>query len=160
MSPFLFAEEDHPVQRLGLERTEKFLEVRIRNVAADVGECPLDPVKSPGWVFLSKAKNQVDDHLTDAWATQVLSFVARVPFLSDERAMPTQDRIRREQRADFLETFATEDLALDRESTPLVVAQQDCASLPDFSFSTWFSVRRSSITSCCWRLTQPLRMTE
>ena len=39
--------------------------------------------------------------------------------------MPSQDRIRSEQRADFLETFATEDLACDCQSTPLVVGEQN-----------------------------------
>ena len=111
--------------RLNSVLLEDVADGRVRNGVADVGECPLDPVKSPRWVFLGKAKNQVDDHLADAWATDVLSFVARVPLLGDEQAMPSQDRIRREQRADFLETFATEDLALDCQTTPLVVGEQD-----------------------------------
>ena len=100
---------------------------RVRDVIADVGEGALDSVKSPRWVFLGKAKNQIDDHLADPWPADVLSFVARVPFLGDEQTMPSQDRIRGEQRADFLETFATEDLALDRESTPLVVTEEKTA---------------------------------
>ena len=59
----------------------------------------------------------------DAWATDVLSFVAQVPLLGDEQAMPSQDRIRREERADLLATFATEDLTLDCQTTPLVVIE-------------------------------------
>ena len=39
--------------------------------------------------------------------------------------MPSQDRVRREQRADFFESLAAEDLAFDRQSTPLIVVQQD-----------------------------------
>ena len=58
-------------------------------------------------------------------ASDVLSFVARVPLLGDEHPMPSQDRIRREQRADFLETFATENLALGCQTAPLVVVEQD-----------------------------------
>ena len=93
---------------------------RIRNGVADVAKGPLDPVKTPGWVFLGKAEDQVHDHLADPRPTYFPSLVTRVPFLGDEQAVPSQDRIRREQRADFLETIATEDLALDRESTPLL----------------------------------------
>ena len=91
--------------------------------ATGIGEGALNRVKSPRWVLLGKAKNQVDDHLADAWATDVLSLVARVPLLSDEHPMPLHDRIWREERDDFLEALATEDLALDRESTPSVVAE-------------------------------------
>ena len=39
--------------------------------------------------------------------------------------MPTQDRIRCEQRAEFLQPFAAEDLTLQRESSTLVIVQQD-----------------------------------
>ena len=39
--------------------------------------------------------------------------------------MPSQDRIRSEQRANFLEAFATEDLALDCQTTPLVVGEKN-----------------------------------
>jgi hypothetical protein len=39
--------------------------------------------------------------------------------------VPSQNRIRREQRADGFESAATEDLAFDRESSSLIVVQQD-----------------------------------
>jgi len=39
--------------------------------------------------------------------------------------MPTQDRVGCEQRADFLESLAAEDLPFDCQSTPLVVIQQN-----------------------------------
>lgn len=39
--------------------------------------------------------------------------------------MPTQDRVRCEQGAEFLQPFAAEDLTLHRESSTLVIAQQD-----------------------------------
>ena len=45
--------------------------------------------------------------------------------LGDEQAMPSQDCIRREPRANFLETFATENLACDCQTAPLVVGEQD-----------------------------------
>ena len=48
-----------------------------------------------------------------------------VPLLGDQQAMPTQDRVGREQCADLLQPLPTENLALDRQSTPLVVAEQD-----------------------------------
>ena len=105
----------------------------VRDGIADVREGALDSVKSPRWVFFGKAKNQVDDHWADPWPAHVFSFFARVPFLGDEHAVPTQDRIRGEQRADFLKTFATEDFALDRESAPLVVTEKN-AFLPKLLF--------------------------
>lgn len=39
--------------------------------------------------------------------------------------MPAQNRVRREQCAEFFESLATEDLGFDSETTPLVVAEQD-----------------------------------
>ena len=39
--------------------------------------------------------------------------------------MPTQDRVRRKQRADLAEHFASEDLAFDSQSSALVVVEQD-----------------------------------
>ena len=40
-------------------------------------------------------------------------------------SMPTQNRIRCEQRAEFLQSFATEDLTLQREAATLVIVEQD-----------------------------------
>ena len=39
--------------------------------------------------------------------------------------MPAQNRIRRKQRADFIQSLATDRLALDRQAAPLVVTEQD-----------------------------------
>ena len=39
--------------------------------------------------------------------------------------MPTQDRIGCEQRADFFEPFASEDLTLDGQPSPLIVVEQN-----------------------------------
>ena len=95
---------------------EHIAEGRIRNGIANVGNSTLNPVKSPSGVFLGKAKNQLNDHLADAWPSGVPSLVAMVPLLCDQHAMPSQDCIGCDERADFLEAFATEDLALDRQS--------------------------------------------
>ena len=42
--------------------------------------------------------------------------------------MPSQDRIGREQRADFFQSLATKNLALEGQSTPLIVVEQDAFS--------------------------------
>jgi len=39
--------------------------------------------------------------------------------------VPTQDRVRREQRPDFPQPFAAENLGLHGQPTPLVIRQQD-----------------------------------
>ncbi len=55
----------------------------------------------------------------------LLPAVAVVPFVGDERPMPTQDCVGGEQRADLLKRFAAEDLALYRKSPTLVIVKQD-----------------------------------
>jgi hypothetical protein len=58
--------------------------------------------------------------------------------------MPLQERVRREQGADFLESSAAEDSTFDRQAAPLLVVQQD-SPFAELSLSTWFSVSRRSI---------------
>ena len=97
----------------------------VTDVITDVRQRTLDSVVTPVRVFLGKAKDQIYDNLPDSWPADAFPIPAVIPFLGDQHPVPPQDRIRREQRADFFESLATEDLAFDRQSTPLIIVQQD-----------------------------------
>jgi hypothetical protein len=63
----------------------------------------------------------------------VLAMIAVFPLVGDEHPVPAQNRVRREQRADFFQSLASQDHALHRQTTSLVVIQQD-AFLAEFLF--------------------------
>ena len=48
-----------------------------------------------------------------------------VPFLGHQPAMPAQNGVRRDQRAEFAEQFAAQDFPFDGQPVPLVVIQQN-----------------------------------
>ncbi len=97
----------------------------IRDVVADVGPSSLDPIVSPRRILLGQSHDKLDNFLTDSRPADFLPLTAIVPLLGHQQAIPTQDRVGREQGANLFQPFATEDLALDRNSTPLVIAEQD-----------------------------------
>ena len=49
----------------------------------------------------------------------------RIPLLGHQQSVPPQNRIGCEQRANFFESLAAEDLAFDGQTTPLIVVEQD-----------------------------------
>ena len=97
----------------------------IGDLVTQVGQGALDPVVSPGHILPRKAKNKIDDLLPYTWPSYGFATFAVVPFLGNQRSMPAENRIGREQRADLFESLATENLALDCQSTSLVVVEQD-----------------------------------
>ena len=72
---------------------------------ANVGQRSLDPIVAPGWILLGQFEEQVDNDLASTRTSHGLAAVTVVPFLCDQFTMPAQDRVRREQRADFLESL-------------------------------------------------------
>ncbi len=56
---------------------------------------------------------------------QLVSPVVVVPLFSHQLAMPTQDGIRSEDRGDFPQNFASQDLAFDGQAAPLIVVQDE-----------------------------------
>jgi hypothetical protein len=45
--------------------------------------------RSPRWTFLCESYDQVNDHLADSWPADLLLTVAVIPFLSDQRSVPS-----------------------------------------------------------------------
>ena len=59
-----------------------------------------------------------------------MATVTEIPFPCDKLAVPSQDRVGREQCAHFVQAFSTKNSPFDGESTTLVVGEQD-ALLPN-----------------------------
>lgn len=97
----------------------------VTDVITDVRQRTLDSIVTPVRIFRGEAKDQVDNHLANSWPADAFPLFAVIPFLGNQHTMPTQDRVRCEQRADFRESLPAEDLAFDRQSTSLIVIQQD-----------------------------------
>jgi hypothetical protein len=94
----------------------------------EIGQGALDAIIAPGRILLGETDHQVLDALRDRWtAGLVLSAVTVVPLLRNEGTVPTQDGVRREERADLCQELATEDFSFDSQASTLVVVQQDAA---------------------------------
>jgi len=73
-------------------------------------------------------------------------------------SVPAENRVWCKQCADFFEHSPSQDLAFDRQSSPLIVMEQD-PFLPNlFLEHLILGAEVESITNCCCRLTQPARM--
>ena len=90
-----------------------------------VGQGALDLVVSPGHILPRKANHKIDDLLPYTWPSCGFAALAVVPFLGNQRSVPAKNRIGREQSADLFDSLATENLALNCQSTSLVVVEQD-----------------------------------
>ena len=97
----------------------------IGDLVAQIGQCTLNAVVTPGRILACHAEHQLDDFLGHRWTADRLAFVTVIPFLSDERAMPAENRVRREERADFLQSLASQHFPFDGQSPPLIVVEQD-----------------------------------
>ena len=120
-------------RRLSLSLTCRFDAVLFQDVTdglvgdlvAEVGQRSLDAIVTPGRILACHAEHQLDDFLGHGRTADRLALVAVVPFLSDEHPMPAEDRVRREERADFLQSLASEHFPFDGQSSPLIVVEQD-----------------------------------
>ena len=106
---------------------EDIADCSVRDVKAHISQRPLDAVVAPGWVFLSEAKSQVNDFLPNAWSAEGLSLVRMIPLPGDEFSMPSQERVRCDDRGQLVEGFAAERLALESQASALVIVQEDSA---------------------------------
>ena len=96
----------------------------VADVVTKVRECTANMIVALDWLLFHELDGQIDDHLSDPWPTRSLVFAIRViPFSDNQKMMPRENRIRREQRANFFESLATDRLALDHEAAPLVIRQ-------------------------------------
>ncbi len=59
------------------------------------------------------------------------SLLTVIPLLRDEFPMPAEDRVGRDNRGQFAQSFSAEDLRFDRQDPPLIVGQKD-PLLPQF----------------------------
>lgn len=98
---------------------------RVGNVIANVGQGTLDSVVTLGRILLRKAKDQVDNDLADSRPVHRFAALAVIPFRGHEHSMPAQDPVWREQRSDFFEPFASEDLTFDGQPSPLIIVEQN-----------------------------------
>ena len=68
----------------------------------------------------------IDDDLSNSRTTdRAFATIAVVPLLGDELSMPAKNCVRREQRAEVTEQFSAEYLTLQRQSTPLIIVEQE-----------------------------------
>ena len=82
--------------------------------------------RTPSGILFGKLNDQVDDNLPHSgFANRATAAVTVIPFLCDKFAVPSQNGVRREQCAYFLQAFSSENLAFDGESTTLVVIEQN-----------------------------------
>jgi hypothetical protein len=95
----------------------------VGNVVADIRQCSLNSIATPGRILLRESQNQIDDHLSDARPADCLSLVAAVPFPGNQVPLPTQNRIGREQCTEFFQQLTAEDLAFDAKTSPLIVVE-------------------------------------
>ena len=97
----------------------------VGHLVAEILQRALNPIVSPRGILTSEPQNELDDLFFHTWPAYRLAALTVVPFLSHQRSVPTQDRVRRKQRADLLEPLSSKDLALDGQSTPLIVVEQN-----------------------------------
>jgi hypothetical protein len=88
----------------------------------EVSECSLDARVSPGWVLLGHLKDQAPNFFHDAWSPDRLARIG--PFLSDEPAMPDNDRIGRDDGGDRCQSFLTQGLVFGSQSASLIIGKE------------------------------------
>ncbi|MHC4406087.1 MAG: hypothetical protein ACYTG0_41145 [Planctomycetota bacterium] len=105
----------------------------IGDLVTKVRQGALDPVISPAHIFARQANNKIDNLLPYTWASHGCATFAVIPLSRNQHTVPPEDRIRREECADFAEELAAKNLSLDSQTAPLIVVQQD-AFLTEFLF--------------------------
>jgi hypothetical protein len=120
--------------RSGLDSAllEDVADGRVRNVISDVGKRSLDSIVALTWILCGELHDEVDDHLPDSWPADLQFPVAVIPFLGDQGSVPSQDRVRREQRATSSSIFR-------RRILPLTANRRRWSSLSSMRFGPSFS---------------------
>src|SRR5258708_22231983 len=88
---------------------------------SEIAERALNPAVAPARVLIGEAHDQAADLFHDAGPACSLRGVS--PHRRDQAPVPAQDRVGRDDRRDLRERAAAEDLALGRESPPLIVRE-------------------------------------
>ena len=74
---------------------------RIGEIVSQVGQRPGEVIVTPSRVLACHANDQVLDFFGRRRSANPCSAVAEVPFLGDERLVPAQNGVGREDGADF-----------------------------------------------------------
>ena len=86
----------------------------------------MDAIIAPARILARQPQHQLLDLVGNGQPPRlVLAPLAVVPFLSDQHPVPSEQGIRRDQRADFRQQLAAEHLGLNGQPPPLVVAQEN-----------------------------------
>ena len=100
----------------------------IGDVISDVLKCSLNAIVAPRRILSGEANDGIHDFLTDAWSTR-LAFVAGVELFRDQSAMPSQNRVWRDDVGQFQESFASDGVSLyGKQSTLVVIEDQSFLS--------------------------------
>jgi hypothetical protein len=111
----------------------------VGHLVPDVVQGVGDPV-TPRRVLAGQLQNSIDDFLRCRRQAHRTTFVAVVPLFCDEFPMPTQNGVRREEAADLLQYFASQDLPFNGQTATLIVIDK-IRFFPFFSRSTSMIVR-------------------
>jgi len=109
----------------------------IRNLVAQIGERPDNPVIAPRAIFLGHADNQCLDFSVDPRAARSSRPARSVEFARNEPSMPSPDGVRSGDSRYLAESFAGQSMANLTESRPLSVCKRQPAlqlSLQDAIF--------------------------
>ena len=95
---------------------------RVRcNDVTEIGERTLDSIVTPGSILPRHAEYQIGDLLRDRRSTGPLPGIG--PLLRDELPVPSEQRIGRHQRLQFIKCPAPQHLGLHGQAYPLCVGE-------------------------------------
>ena len=98
----------------------------VRYLMAQVGQGSLDAVIAPRGVFLGDAENELGHLVRNRRSARgTISTVAVVPFLGNQAAMPTENRVGSYNGGQLHHRSAAQSRALDRQYPALVIGQED-----------------------------------
>mgnify|MGYP000653408160 CR=1 FL=1 len=101
----------------------------MADVVPNVCQSALDLVVPPRRILTREAKDKVDDLLQHRRSANGSLPLTVVPFLRDQLAVPSQDRVWRDNGRPLSEQLPAQILPLDCQHSPLVISQSE-ALLP------------------------------
>jgi hypothetical protein len=101
------------------------------NLMSEIRERATDPRISPRAILECHAQNEIDDRLHDARPPRPTP-LAVVPFSCHQFPVPAQQGVRCDQRAQFVQHFATERVRFSGESSTFGIGEPNAASAEAF----------------------------
>ena len=96
------------------------------NLMSQIAKRAADPRVSPRRVFKRHAQNEIDDRLYDARPARPTP-MAVVPFRCHQFPVPSQQRVRCNQRVQFAQHLAAERVRFSGESSAFGIGEPDAA---------------------------------